>query len=92
LVECKSENCPMHGSLRTRGAVLNGKVVSTKPKNTAVVEIQRLHRIPKYDRLEKRRSKLSVHVPSCVTVKEGDVISFAECRRVSKTKSHVVVK
>ena len=92
MVECNSKNCPVHGTLRMRGTVFKGRVVSAKSKNTAVIEISRLHRVRKYERLEKRRSKIHVHVPPCMQVKEGEIIEAAECRKISKTKSHVLVK
>ena len=39
MAECTDEKCPIHGSLRTRGAVFEGKVVSARTKKTVVVEI-----------------------------------------------------
>jgi small subunit ribosomal protein S17 len=92
MAECKDPKCPIHGSLRTRGAVFEGKVVGARTKKTAVVEIPRLERVRKYERLEKRRSKVHAHVPECMRVREGDSVRIAECRKLSKTKSHVVVK
>ncbi len=91
-MECHDKNCPIHGGLKTRGMVFEGRVVSAKSKNTAVIEIQRLYKVRKYERLEKRRSKIHVHVPPCMQVKEGEIIKAAECRKISKTKSHVMVK
>ncbi|MFA4946557.1 MAG: 30S ribosomal protein S17 [Candidatus Micrarchaeia archaeon] len=90
-MKCEDENCPVHGSLKTRGAILEGVVVSTKPKKTAVIRRDYYQRVPKYERLEKRRGKLSVHVPPCMEVKVGDRITVMECRKISKTKSHVVL-
>jgi small subunit ribosomal protein S17 len=92
MVECKDSKCPIHGSLRTRGAVFEGRVVSAKTRKTVVVEIPRLHRVRKYERLEKRKSKLHAYLPDCMKVKEGEMVRVAECRKLSKTKSHVVVK
>ena len=91
-MECKDKNCPAHGSLKTRGAVFEGVVVSTKPKNTAVVRRDYHRKVPKYDRLEKRKSRLSIHVPQCMSVKVGDKLVFMECRKISKTKNHVVIQ
>ena len=48
--------------------------------------------VPKYQRYEKRRSKVHAHNPPCITAKIGDIVTIAECRRLSKTKSYVVVK
>ena len=48
--------------------------------------------VPKYQRYEKRRSKVHAHNPPCITAKVGDIVTIAECRRLSKTKSYVVIK
>ena len=92
MTECNDVKCPIHGSLRTRGAVFEGKVVSTKGKKSAVIEIPSLQKVRKYERLEKRRSKIHAYVPECMKIKEGDTVRIAECRKLSKTKSHVVIK
>jgi len=80
------------GKLGVRGAVREGVVVSTRPKKTAVVRIDYAARVPKYDRLEKRRSRIHAHVPEGVEVAAGDKVRFAECRKVSKTKAHVILE
>ncbi|VVB70762.1 30S ribosomal protein S17 [uncultured archaeon] len=79
------------GILSTRGMIFEGKVVSAKAKNTCIIEIHYKHPVYKYERFEKRRSKLAVHVPDGIEVKEGDTVQAMECRKISKTKSHVVV-
>jgi len=78
------------GILSTRGMIFEGKVVSAKAKNTCIIEVQYKQPVYKYERSEKRRSKLAVHVPQGVEVKEGDVVEVMECRKISKTKSHVI--
>lgn len=78
--------------ISARGAVMSGIVVSTKAKKTAVVQVDYTRKVSKYGRLEKRRSKIHVHVPDGIEVKEGDTVDFSECRKISKTKSHVVTK
>ena len=90
--ECHDKNCVFHGNLRTRGAVRRGFVVSAKAKYTAVIEIPFVTPARKYERFEKKKSKIHVHVPPCQTVKEGDFIEVGECRKISKTKSHVFLK
>jgi len=90
--KCDDENCPVHGSLKVRGMVFEGKIVSTKGKKSAVVLREYFRKVPKYERLEKRRSKTHVHVPPCMPVEEGELVKFGECRKISKTKSHVVLK
>ncbi|HIH19706.1 TPA: 30S ribosomal protein S17 [Candidatus Micrarchaeota archaeon] len=92
MVECSSPNCLKHGNLRVRGLVDRGLVVSAKAKNTAVVVVHFVRPVPKFERVEKRRSKIHVHVPPCESVKDGDYIEFGECRKISKTKSHVFMR
>ncbi len=89
---CTDPRCPAHGSLKRRGAVLEGRVVSAKARKTAVVEIPFVRRVRKYERLEKRRSKIHAHIPECIAVREGDLVRIEECRRLSRTKAFVVVK
>lgn len=79
------------GILSVRGMVFEGKVVSAKAKNTCIIEVQYRQPVYKYERYEKRRSKLAVHVPNGIEVKEGDLIQAMECRKISKTKCHVVI-
>lgn len=88
---CTDDTCPRHGLLRTRGRIFEGKVVSTKTRKTAVVEIQFLRSVPKYERYEKRKTKLHVHIPDCYKINEGDTIKFMECRKLSKTKAFVII-
>jgi small subunit ribosomal protein S17 len=89
---CTDVKCPTHGSLRVRGAYFEGLVESTKAAKTAVVVVPRVRKIPKYERYEKRRSKIHAYVPPCLVVKEGDKVEIAECRKLSKTKAFVVTK
>ncbi|MBS3060784.1 MAG: 30S ribosomal protein S17 [DPANN group archaeon] len=78
--------------LPKRGAVLSGRVVSNKPKNTLVVESEYLHYITKYKRYERRKSRRNVHIPPGYNANPNDVVEFAETRKISKTKSFVVTK
>ncbi|HWQ48517.1 MAG TPA: 30S ribosomal protein S17 [Methanosarcina sp.] len=90
--ECDDSYCPFHGTLPVRGQILVGTVVSSKMDNTVVIERQYMKLVPKYQRYEKRRSKVHAHNPPCISAKVGDIVTIAECRRISKTKSYVVVK
>lgn len=89
---CDDHNCPFHGSLRVRGKVLDGKVVTDRMPRTVVVEKDYLHYARKYMRYEKRRSRIPAHNPPCVEAKSGDLVKIAECRPVSKTVAFVVVQ
>jgi small subunit ribosomal protein S17 len=88
---CEDENCPFHGTLSVRGQTLEGTVASTEMTKTVVVEREYDVNVPKYDRLMKRRSRVPAHAPPCLDLQEGETVTIAECRPLSKTKSHVVV-
>jgi small subunit ribosomal protein S17 len=90
--ECDDVNCPFHGTLPVRGQILEGTVVSDKAPKTVVVLRSYLKKNPKYERYEKRRSKIHAHNPPCINAKVGDVVKIAECRPLSKTKSFVVIE
>ena len=90
--KCQDERCPFHGRLKVRGRLLSGRAVSTAGKGFAVVEMEYLHMVSKYNRGERRRSRVSAHVPPCVQVQDGDWLTIAECRPLSKTISFVVVE
>jgi small subunit ribosomal protein S17 len=86
------ETCPFHGELKVRGQVIEGTVASTDMAKTVVVEREYDVYVPKYDRYMKRRSRIPAHVPGVLDPQEGDEVKIAECRPLSKTKSHVVVE
>ena len=88
---CSDRNCPFHGELSVRGQTLNGEVASTDMEKTVVVEREYDVKVPKYDRFMKRRSRVPAHAPDCLDLAVGDTVTIAECRPLSKTKSHVVV-
>ena len=90
--ECNDINCPFHGKLRIRGREFTGEVKRVKAQRTAVIEWQRLYYLPKYERYEKRRSRIITHLPSCLNVKLGDQVRIVECKPLSKTKSSVIIE
>ena len=89
---CEDPNCPFHGSLPVRGQIIEGKVVSDRAPKTVVVLRSYLKKIAKYERYEKRRSKIHAHNPPCINARVGDTVKIAECRPLSKTKSFVVIE
>jgi small subunit ribosomal protein S17 len=89
---CDDARCPFHGHLKVRGKMLEGTIVSISNKQTVVIQRELLHHVPKYNRYERRRSKVHAHLPPCVDAKEGDTASIAECRPLAKTVSFVVVQ
>jgi len=90
--KCSDLNCPFHGRLSTRGRQFTGTVISTKMRKTAVVEFERLNFLKKYERYEKRMTRLNAHNTECLNAKDGDTVSVIECRPLSKTKSFVIME
>jgi small subunit ribosomal protein S17 len=88
---CEDEKCPWHGKLPVRGRVMEGKVVSSKAQRTVVIEREYFRFIPKYERYERRHSRIVAYKPDCIKVENGDKVRIAECRPLSKTKSFVVI-
>lgn len=90
--KCNDKNCPFHGTLKLHGRIFRGKVISTKMRKTVTIGWERLFYIPKYERYEKRKTKIKAHVPPCIKVKENDFIKIMESRPISKTKNFVVIE
>lgn len=90
--ECNDRKCPFHGSTTTHGRLFTGKIVSDKMQGTVTVEWPRKFYITKYERYEKRRSKVQAHNPECIGAKVGETVKIAECRPLSKTVSFVVTE
>ncbi|VVC04277.1 30S ribosomal protein S17 [Candidatus Burarchaeum australiense] len=92
MAECNDVNCFVHGTIRTRGSMLEGKVVSDKARHTVIVERDLVRMVPKYERYARSSSRIPAHNPDCIAAKVGDVVQIAECRKISKTKAWTVVK
>ncbi len=89
---CDDRNCPFHGTLSTRGRMMEGVVVSAKMDKTVVVRRDYLKYVPKFKRYERRHGHIPAHNPPCLDVKAGSRVKIAECRPISKTVSFVVVQ
>lgn len=90
--DCNDKKCPVHGNVIPRGRTFVGVIVSKNPHKSAVVEWDWKKYNQKYERYQKKRSKISVHNPSCIDAQKGDRVSISECRPLSKTKKFVIVK
>ena len=90
--ECKDKKCPFHGTLNVKKKSFTGTVVSSKMHGTAVVEWERRIYVPKYERYSKRKTKIKVHNPECISAKEGDVVKMFSTRPLSKTIHAVIVE
>ncbi|MEA3254400.1 MAG: 30S ribosomal protein S17 [Candidatus Altiarchaeota archaeon] len=90
--ECSDKNCPIHGSLATRGIVLEGVVASDKMDKTVIVQRSRHVKLRKYERYRPVKSRIPAHNPPCINAVVGDKVRIAECRKLSKTVSFVVTE
>ncbi|MBI4447359.1 30S ribosomal protein S17 [Candidatus Woesearchaeota archaeon] len=88
---CEDKHCPFHAGLKLRGRRFTGTVIKGDAHHTVTVEWPRIFYVSKYERYEKRRSRLKAHNPPCLNVKMGDKVEIMECRPISKTKSFVVI-
>ena len=89
--KCNDPKCPWHGNLPVRGRMFRGIAKSSKTHKTVIVEWDYNRYVPKYQRYERRKTRVIAYNPPCIKAKEGDVVIIAECRPLSKTKSFVVV-
>ena len=89
--ECEDLKCAWHGRLPIRGRAFEGNVKSAKSRDTAIVEWGYHKFIKKFERQERRKSRVSAHNPKCIRAREGDRVVIAECRPLSKTKKFVII-
>jgi len=89
---CNDAHCPFHSSNKIRGRILSGKIIKKDAHKTAVIELIRLLYLKKYERYEKRRTKLKVHNPPCINANVGDFVKVMECKPISKTKNFVIIE
>jgi small subunit ribosomal protein S17 len=89
---CDDKLCPFHGELGVRRRTLTGTVASIKMNRTVTIERDYLQYNPKYLRYERRRSRIMAHSPPCLEVIEGDKVTIAECRPLSKEVSFVIIE
>jgi small subunit ribosomal protein S17 len=90
--KCTDKKCPYHGKLSVRGKTFEGTVISDRMRRTVTVEWPRQVFIKKYERYAHKRSRVKAHNPECVSAKQGDRVKIMECRKLSKTKSFVVLE
>ena len=89
---CTDPHCGIHGGLHYRGRTFTGTIIESKAQKTATVEWTQKHYVPKFERLEKRRTHIKVHNPNCINAVKGDQVKIGECRKISKTKSFVILE
>jgi len=88
----KKEPEAKHPETSVRGAIITGLVVSARAPKTVTVERGITRYIKKYERYRKSKSRVKAHNPEHINAKEGDVVRIGETRRLSKTKSFIVLE
>jgi small subunit ribosomal protein S17 len=91
--DCNDESCPFHGEIRIRGKITQGVIVSMRSKNTAIIRRDYVQFVKKYQRYERRNTRLACHLPECLTheIEIGDLVRVGESRKISKTKAFIVL-
>lgn len=74
-----------------KARTLMGRVISSKMDKSITVLIERKVRHPMIGKYIKRSTKLHAHDAENACA-EGDLVTIAECRPVSKTKSWTLVE
>jgi small subunit ribosomal protein S17 len=82
-----SETATQAGGERT----LTGRVTSSKMQKTIAVEVQRLVKHPKYGKFIRRTTRLLAHDEKRES-QEGDLVTIAPCRPLSRRKSWRLVR
>jgi small subunit ribosomal protein S17 len=76
---------------RSQLRIVRGEVASDKGDKTIKVVVNYQTKHPKYGKYLKRRTVLHAHDEKN-EAKEGDTVDIAECRPLSKTKHHRLVR
>ena len=92
--ECSDPKCPYHGTSRIRGKITQGVVVSKKLRNTVIIRRDYVQFMKKYQRYERRNTRLACHLPECLwqEIEVGDFVRVGESRKISKTKAFIVLE
>ena len=92
MAKCDDIHCPAHGSLSTRGIILEGRVASDKMDKNVIVQRDYYVKSKKYNRYKRAKSRIPAHNPPCINAKAGDNVKIMECRKLSKTVGFVIVE
>ena len=82
----------MTNTIQSRGREFVGTVVNAKMQKTVTVEWPRQVYMPKFERYLTKRTRVKAHNPDSVGAKVGDMVRIQECRRISKTKSFLIIE
>ena len=90
---CNDRTCCVHGNLKARGRIFEGRVIRKLPKRIAI-EFERMIYSKKYERYFKSKTKIHARLSPCMEnqINVGDLIRIQECRPLSKIIHFVVIK
>ena len=90
---CSNSDCHIHGNLKIRGRIFEGKVIKKFYKRV-VIEFERTSYIRKYERYKKSKTKIHARLPNCMKddINVGDYIRVQECRPLSKIIHFAVIE
>lgn len=90
---CNDAKCHIHGKLKARGRIFEGRVTKKFPTRIAI-EFERMIYVKKYERYLRSKTKIHAHLSKCMEseINVGDLIRIQECRPLSKIIHFVVIK
>lgn len=90
---CNDKRCHIHGNLKTRGRIFEGRIIRKFPRRITI-EFERMIYVRKYERYAKAKTKIHARLPICMEdqINIGDVIKIQECRPLSKSIHFVVIE
>lgn len=90
---CDDKNCPIHGRLKVRGRIFEGRVTK-KFATRVVIEFERMIYSRKYERYFRAKTKIHAKLPKCMEneINVGDLIRIQECRPLSKIIHFAIIK
>lgn len=89
---CEDKHCPFHSNISVRGRIFEGEVVSNVIHKSASVAWGKKVFNKKYERYEKKRTKVKAHSTPCIEIKKGDKVKIMESRPISKTKKFIIIE
>jgi len=91
-LECNDKKCPFHGNIKLHGRTFSGDITKVDLNRSATIEFPHFYYLPKYERYEKRITRIKAHNPSCINAKVGNHVKIFETRKLSKTKNFVIIE
>jgi small subunit ribosomal protein S17 len=92
-VKITTEKTKMEKKINPRGRSFEGEIIK-KFSDRIVIQFERLLYLRKYERYEKRKTKLQAKVPMEMQgkIQVGDYIEIKECKPISKSIHFIVIK